>query len=126
MRTTQFDISGEPVPKGRPRMMVTASGKAHTYTPGRTKAYEDVIGWRWRERGESPFEGAVQVSIHVFEGAKQHAGDLDNYVKVVLDALNGLAFADDKQVVTIHALIERGVEEPHLEFTIINRPEPRP
>lgn len=34
--------------------------------------------------------------------------DLDNLVKLVLDALNGLAWEDDRQVVTLRAHVLRG------------------
>ena len=30
-------------------------------------------------------------------------GDLDNYAKTVQDALNGLAYADDRQITALHA-----------------------
>jgi len=37
-------------------------------------------------------------------GAKTLRGDLDNYVKLTLDALNGVAWEDDRQVVRISAV----------------------
>lgn len=44
---------------------------------------------------------AVVVTCFVFRPAKR--GDLDNTLKVMLDALKGIAFIDDKQVVELHA-----------------------
>jgi Holliday junction resolvase RusA-like endonuclease len=34
---------------------------------------------------------------------KYPKGDLDNYVKLVLDALNRILYHDDKQIVSLHA-----------------------
>lgn len=48
-----------------------------------------------------PFKGEVAVTVHVYR--KQRSGDLDNRLKVLLDALKDVAFEDDKQVVEIHA-----------------------
>lgn len=120
-RTVSFTVDGPPVPKGRPRFTYY-NGHAKTYTPKRTAAYEREIGEAWVTcRAPEPrppqFAGTVRVTIRVFEGSG-HAADLDNYVKVVLDALNGLAWADDRQVGAIHAWIERGDAEPALSVVI--------
>ena len=49
----------------------------------------------------APFSGDVSVRINWHRTRK--SGDLDNRLKVVLDALRGCAYHDDSQVVEIHA-----------------------
>jgi len=48
------------------------------------------------------------------------APDVDNLAKAVMDALNGLAWRDDKQVsrLTCEKLVAAGDEQPHVEVTI--------
>ena len=117
-RRIAFTVPGDPVPKGRPRVAVTAAGKVRPYTPKRTREYEDAIGNAWIGEGPRPpqFSGAVRVSIRVRE--RVYPSDLDNYVKAVLDALNGLAWADDRQVEVLDATIERKQQEPGIDVTI--------
>ena len=105
-------IPGEPVGKQRPR--VTRHG---TYTPKKTKAYEDVVKLLYRHHyGENPsYEGAVALDITaVFSVPKSwskrkremalsgmvrpHKPDFDNIAKIISDALNGIAYKDDAQV----------------------------
>lgn len=43
--------------------------------------------------------------------------DLDNLLKAILDALNGLAWYDDAQIVSI-TMDKEYSEEPHIELTI--------
>lgn len=112
-RIVSFRWDGTPVPKGRPRL-----GKGgNTYTPKRTRAYEDAIGWAWKETGERPFEGDVSMSIDIFE-APGHPADLDNHVKAILDALQGLAFANDRQVTVLFAEIMRASAEPGIVLIV--------
>lgn len=105
-------VYGDPVPKGRPRL-----GKhGNTYTPKRTKQYEDSIGWEWRKAQLPKLSGRLWVEIEV--GESRYPSDLDNYIKVALDALNGLAWDDDRQVTSIDAQIMRGAPKPYLNVIV--------
>lgn len=104
-----FALEKRPVPKDRPRM--TRYGKV--YTPERTLQAESDI----RAAYDGPFfEGLVKMEITVtpthmlvtithsdLPERSKLRGDLDNYVKTISDALNGVAFGDDKQVHEITA-----------------------
>lgn len=109
---------GKPVPKGRPRM--TRDG--HTYNPPATAKFEKklkaAVKKRWG-KGVAPSGASLEVLIKVdrgvplswskkrirdelWNGKQPHGpGDLDNIAKSILDAMNGVIFDDDKQVVKL-------------------------
>ena len=101
---TTFTVPGKPIPKGRPRL-----GRSGVYTPSRTKQHEDLIAWRARAAGVKPTTGPVHLEIDFEIKGKVH-GDLDNLVKTVMDGLNGIAYADDRQVVKVTAALYTQVE----------------
>jgi len=85
-----------------------SKGFSRTYTPRRTKDYEDLIAMAARAamRSRRPLACPVDVSIRfVLAGdpgkwpTSSVDGDGDNLEKAVLDALNGIVFEDDRQVV---------------------------
>lgn len=96
----EFEVFGKPVPKQRAR---TVGG--HTYTPATTRQAEEaiaiVVKSQMRARGQEPLAGAVQAEFH-FYGASATA-DIDNLSKLVQDALNGIAYDDDRQIVALLA-----------------------
>ncbi len=83
----RLTIAGKPVPLQRSR---THNGRH--YLPRRSRAYRELVRSEWLAAGR-PSLGAAAFSMSArFYGAR---GDLDNLVKAILDALNGLAFDDD-------------------------------
>lgn len=113
MRKTTFTIPGKPKGKARPRFS-RASGT--TYTPADTTEYEKLVALSYKAKGGRLLSGLVAVDIVAqfappksLSKAKRlelletkYAGkkpDGDNIAKIVLDGLNGVAFADDAYVV---------------------------
>lgn len=87
-------VPGRPVPKGRPRM--TRNG--HVYTPAKTHAYEAVVASAGADAmdGLPPLTGPVLLAA-LFYGTRA-TGDVDNYLKSLLDGLQGVVFQNDRQV----------------------------
>lgn len=118
--TKKLKINIDPVGKGRPRF--TANG--HTYTDAKTRAFEMAIRNTWARRhgmSYSEVQCPVEVSIRVAKALPKsgrgsfrfdlRAPDLDNCAKAILDGLNGMAFADDKQIVKL--TVERMAPESY-------------
>lgn len=102
-------VPGRPVPKGRAR--VARNGRV--YTPHATRVYEREVAAAWARSGrpvliDGPFvlrAGFVfaRPRSHLLAGGQVRRGapplpreDGDNLLKSVADALQGLAFADDR------------------------------
>lgn len=115
----------EIVGKQRPRATVRG-GHARIYTPRKTRVFEECVRKAWREQvGEewAGFIGSVTVTVSVTRelaksNPKKWVGrqdvqkpDVDNVLKAVLDALNGLAYADDEHIT--RELAEKMPRTPH-------------
>jgi Holliday junction resolvase RusA-like endonuclease len=94
-----LSIPGEPIPKARPRVY----GR-RAITPQRTLDAEHRIRQAFHERypDAEPNSGNVELSACFFMN-RVGRPDLDNLLKLVMDALNGLAYQDDSQVIRFHA-----------------------
>ena len=71
-----------------------------------------------------PLTGAVCVSISVYRQRK--AGDLDNRIKIVLDALQGICYIDDKQVTELHAFMFDDRQHPRCIVDVVPTAQERP
>jgi len=114
----EFTVYGRPIPKGRPRL-----GNGRVYTPDRTKAWEQTIALVYKQKYHSfgfyngeplyaevdayygvPKSTAKSVRLKMLSGEirpTKRTGDADNVGKLAIDALNGLAYTDDAQIVEI-------------------------
>ena len=97
--TYSFEMPGDPVPKGRPRI-----GKGgHAFTPQRTRDAEAAFGWAAKAAALlGPLAGPLRVEV-TFALENRRRVDLDNLAKLALDALNGLWWADDSQIAELRA-----------------------
>ncbi|AJP12687.1 RusA family crossover junction endodeoxyribonuclease [Clostridioides difficile] len=113
-----FTIYGEPVGKERPRFNLATK---RTYTPNKTKSYEELIKWLYQSKVKHYFEGYIKMTLRCYYSiAKSNSKkikeqkrnnvlrpskkpDIDNVIKVVADSLNGIAYKDDTQIVEVVA-----------------------
>lgn len=110
-----FPVLVRPVAKGRPRF-----GKGSIFTPERTRKYEAIVKNEAEKAmaGRAPFDGPVgvrcQFCFNVPKKGAESAGewrverpDLDNLLKAVTDAMNGIVYNDDSQIVMTLATKKR-------------------
>lgn len=100
-------INKKPKAKGRPR-----AGKFGMYTDKATREYEQAIKDAYVQAGGPLFEGPVSltdtfykdkitIGLDPIESTSSLRGDIDNYVKSIMDGLNGVAYKDDGQVLNL-------------------------
>ena len=107
----EFKIPGRPQAKERPRVV-----NGHTYTPDRTRVYEEWVRLHARNAKvtcvpRAPMKVTITWAKQVpksWSKKRQDDGiasvwavdrmDLDNVAKSVLDSLNHIAYTDDSQV----------------------------
>lgn len=98
----RFTVDGEPASKARARFTKRGS-KMFAYTPDATMVAETKVGWGYRAVTNQPRpepDGAYGV-VALFFCATRQRRDVDNMLKLVLDALNRVAWNDDNQVVEV-------------------------
>ena len=119
-----FDIHGKVQAKQRPRF----NGK-YAYTPEKTRNYESWVKLWFvtKYKDFKPLEKPLRVCIYAYfpiptsksKKVREEMSkgiikptikpDTDNIAKSILDALNGLAFIDDKQVYELYVRKEYGI-----------------
>jgi len=114
-------IAGEPKGKARPRFSRTGA-VVRTYTPDSTTDYEQLVRSVYRASGGTYHEnGYIRLAVRAYFAVPKSATkkrraqmlcaqlmpakkpDIDNIVKIIMDGLNGVAYKDDAQVVSIMA-----------------------
>ena len=80
------------------------------------KAYRHGVMLQAQAHNLHPFAGPVAVYVRVYRARK--AGDLDNFKKVLYDALQGVAYNDDDQIVEEHAWRYDDKDNPRVEVEV--------
>ena len=80
------------------------------------KEYKKVVADLVGLRVAAPWTGPIVLHLDVFRPIK--SGDLSNRVKVLEDALRGIVYVDDKQVVEIHPRLWDSKEYPAVQVRV--------
>jgi Holliday junction resolvase RusA-like endonuclease len=116
-----YMVEGNPVGKGRPKFARRGSFVS-TYTPTKTRDYEDLIKEFARQAMgsaeilETPVTVAIYITVPIpssYSKKRREAcligserpikkPDIDNVAKCFLDAMNEIVYKDDTQVLTLH------------------------
>lgn len=113
-----FTIPGQPLPKERPQF-----GKGRTFTRKATRDEETRVASFFTAQYEDghmidkPLTGALKVVANFYRKNGVEA-DVDNLWKLVGDALNGVAWADDRQIkkLRVNYFVDR--DSPRTEMEI--------
>lgn len=137
MKKVSIRIPVTPAPWQRPKTRVVKGWVKH-YSPAKTKKYEQSIAEYYIQSTKAfKFEKDQALGINIefgmpipkstpksrkqamSEGIVRHIKkpDIDNLTKSVLDALNGVAWEDDSQIVRLTASKEYS-EEPYVYLYI--------
>lgn len=100
-----------PYPPSANRYWRHAQGR--TYKSAEAVAYQKAVGWQCAALGLAPERERICINITFYRPIKR--GDLDNRIKVLLDALNGFVYVDDAQVVELHAYLRDDKAAPRVE-----------
>jgi len=134
-----FIISGEPTGKGRAKF-ARRGNFVSTYTPEKTVLYENLVKLCYQEQCGTYSEKSLSVEIYIYHSIPKSTPkkyieemlkgnirpskkpDIDNICKVILDALNGIAYKDDTQVYHLEAT-KRYAKEPSVQVYITEHAE---
>lgn len=78
--------------------------------------YKTEVGWLCLQAQLKPVHGDISMSMDLYRPAKR--GDLDNYIKILIDSLIGWVYFDDSQIVEIHAMRHDDKADPRVEISI--------
>lgn len=138
MESISFTIPGPPQGKARPRVVRAKSGISLTYTPDKTVAYEELVRIRFKAVAQGfRFPDDAQIGIQITAcypvpaskskkiKAAMLAGevnptkkpDCDNVIKIICDALNGLAYRDDQQI-TLAQIRKKYADVPRVDIRL--------
>lgn len=109
-----FTVPGRPIPKARPRTVSGPRGTRTTYTPGKSLDFEREVKWEAKRARISKHAGVLALTIRFF-GCR---GDWDNLAKSICDALNGIAYDDDRQIEEAHVFVDRHAKHSRTEIEI--------
>lgn len=111
-------LSGEPRSTGQIYKHMCMGKFPRVYMTNDGKSLKESYGWQAKEQYRLPaLTGDLEVDVRLFFG-RRSKHDIDNFNKILFDALSGIVWVDDSQI--IRSITEKGYdkENPRIEITV--------
>ena len=131
METVHINIPGRAIGKARPKFS-RQGNFVKTYTPEKTVNYENFVKMCWMNSGAEKLKGNIIAVIvarflipqsyskkkrrELNEKYCPKKPDCDNIAKSILDALNGIAYDDDSQIIDLSVTKLYSAEEEGVDL----------
>lgn len=125
-------------PVGQLRLRATRYGRTHVYDPQKTSDFKKAVNtyarWDMKQRRLQRIEGKpIHVNLHIYRPVQKSLSkkerelrlsdvhkptvkyDIDNYIKAIFDALNGVIWDDDRYIISVYA-IKHYTDRPRIEI----------
>lgn len=84
------------------------------YVSQEAQDYKQLVGLTLA--GRDVLDGEIWLDVKIYRKAKR--GDIDNYLKVLFDAMQGCVYQNDKQVMSISVLLLDDPKDPRVEVGV--------
>lgn len=111
--SVQFTILGEPASKANSRRLVRNGGVSRLIKSAKGLAYTEAFAMQC-PRLKAPFESDVAVHITIYYASRRP--DLDE--SIILDAMQGLIYVNDRQVKEKHIYWALDRKNPRAEIRV--------
>ena len=114
----KLTLSGQPLSTQHCYLYTARSGSVRGYMKAACVTLKEQ--WQWEAKSQwrgAPLEGPVSVKMALYHGDHRKR-DIDNFNKLVFDALAGIAFLDDNQVMELTITKEYDKERPRVELEL--------
>lgn len=117
--STLITLQGEPKSTSHIYKMTCRGSFASMYMSKEGKAIKE--GYQWETKSQwkkKPIKGECEVWITLYFGTLRKC-DWDNFHKLSMDALSGIVWEGDSQIVEAHVSKRYDKKNPRIEITII-------
>lgn len=112
----KITLTGQPLSTQHCYLYTARFGSVRGYMKAECKTLKEQ--WQWEARSQwqgAPLDGPVSVKMALYHGDKRKR-DIDNFNKLVFDALADIAFLDDSQVQELTITKAYDKEQPRVEL----------
>lgn len=118
-KVIEITLLGEPKSTQHCYKYTCRGGYIHSYLDSKCVTLKEDYAWQARTQftGE-PLDGRLIVTMKLYHKTRRKA-DIDNFNKLVFDALTGIVYEDDAQIDTLCITKHYDKNNPRVELSII-------